>query len=96
VSNQTIAIILIALVVVIIPAIVGGRLASLRGRNPLLWGTACGIFPIFLLVSWFNKPIKEVPGGFRICPGCKEWIRWKDPSCRYCGAEQASSESRSA
>ncbi|MBI1919841.1 MAG: hypothetical protein HYS23_02045 [Geobacter sp.] len=68
--------------------VAGGVLAYKRGRSIVLWCLLSMIFPIFLLVIWFQKPIKEVPGGFRQCAGCKEWIGWDAAVCKYCNASQ--------
>ena len=48
-------------------ALVGATLARNRGRNIVGWGVLSAIFPIFLMVVYFEKPLREVPGGFRRC-----------------------------
>jgi hypothetical protein len=72
------------LLFVVPPAIAGGWLARNRGRNIPLWAALSAIFPIFLMVIYFEKPLREVPGGFRRCPGCGEFVPWKSASCKYC------------
>ncbi len=72
------------LVVFLIPVIAGGILAANRARNILGWGILCGIFPIFLMVLYFKKPLREVEGRFRLCPKCGEFYKWREPSCKYC------------
>jgi hypothetical protein len=67
-----------------VPAAVGGWLAYGRGRNILLWGILCALFPAFVLMIWFQKPCKEVRGYFRRCGECGEWIKWHEEPCRYC------------
>lgn len=76
---------LILILLFVVPAIAGGWLAYGRGRNPLLWGTLCCFFPFFLMAIWFQKPLKEVPGHFRRCQGCGDFIRWQLSGCPYCG-----------
>lgn len=68
--------------------VAGGVLAYKRGRSVVLWCVLSMLFPIFLLVIWFQKPLKEVPGGFRQCGGCKEWIAWDSAVCKYCNASK--------
>ncbi|NVN98514.1 MAG: hypothetical protein HXX17_04250 [Geobacteraceae bacterium] len=70
-------------------AVTGGIMAYNRGRNPLLWGIGSAIFPICIMIVWFEKPKKEVAGHFKRCCKCEEWIKWKENPCRYCGAEQS-------
>lgn len=69
-------------------AVTGGIIANSRGRNPLLWGIGSAIFPICIMIVWFEKPKKEVEGHFRKCCRCSEWIKWKESPCRYCGTSQ--------
>lgn len=78
---------LIFLVLFVVPGILGGILAANRGRNVVGWAIICAIFPIFLLVIYFNKPIRDVEGKFRKCRSCGEFVKWGDASCKYCGAE---------
>lgn len=65
----------------------GGVLAYKRGRSIVLWCLLSMLFPIFLLVIWYQKPLKEVPDGFRQCTGCKEWIGWDAAVCKYCNTQ---------
>lgn len=69
-------------------AVTGGVMAYNRGRNPVLWGLGAALFPICILIVWFEKPKKEVAGHFRRCGSCDEWINWKESLCRYCGTPQ--------
>ena len=64
----------------------GGKLARDRGRSILWWGVLSALFPIFIMVIYFEKPLKEVPGGFRLCPACGEFNPWRQGHCTYCGA----------
>lgn len=80
-----------ALFIYLVPlafALTGGYMAYARGRNPLLWGVASALFPICVMIVWFEKPKREVKGYFRKCGACDEWIKWRESPCRYCGAEQ--------
>lgn len=80
-----------AMLVFLVPVIfgiIGGVLAANRGRNFVLWGILSVLFPIFILIVWFEKPVKEVEGKFKKCVECGEWIKWRDESCKYCQASQ--------
>jgi len=80
-----------ALLLYLVPgafAVTGGVMAYNRGRNPVFWGVGSALFPICIMIVWFEKPKKEVAGHFRICGSCREWIKWKENPCRYCGAVQ--------
>ena len=76
------------LLITIPPALLGAKLAHNRGRNILGWAFLSALFPIFLMVVYFEKPLKEVPGGFRRCASCGEFIKWKADVCKYCNAGQ--------
>jgi len=81
-----------AALLVLVPlvfAIIGGRIAYSRGRNPVIWGLFAAIFPICIMIVWFEKPRKEVKGHFRRCHSCGEWIKWLENPCRYCRTEQS-------
>ncbi len=71
-----------------VPGIIGGVMAANRGRNFVVWGILSALFPIFLMIIWFEKPLKEVEGKFKKCVACGEWLKWREPSCKYCQAAQ--------
>jgi hypothetical protein len=71
-----------------IPAVIGFFLARNRGRNIIGWPLVCAVFPFFLFILYFNKPLRDVPGHFRRCQSCQEFIPWKEVECRYCKAPQ--------
>ena len=78
-----------AMLLVLVPlafAVIGGKMAYNRGRNPFIWGLGSAVFPICIMIVWFEKPLKEVEGQFRRCPKCGEWIKWAEEPCRYCAA----------
>ena len=75
-----------------LPAAVGFKWAISRGKNPLMWGVLCGVFPFFLLVLHFNKPSHEIRGHFRKCRQCGATFPWKAPECKYCGTAVSDSE----
>ena len=80
-----------AVLLIIVPALfagIGGYFAYARGKNPVLWGVLSAVFPVCVLIVWFEKPKKEVKGHFRKCGGCGEWIKWEESPCRYCSSEK--------
>jgi len=83
--------VLMTILLVAVPlgfGIFGGLLAVKRGRNRVLWGVLSAIFPIFILIVYFEKPLREVPGGFKKCGSCGEWIKWAESPCRFCATVQ--------
>ncbi len=82
----------ILMLIPLLPALGAAVLAHHRGRNIVGWALASALFPIFLLVIYFEKPLREVPGGFRRCSSCNEFIPWKAETCKYCSAPQPKSE----
>ncbi|HLO27000.1 MAG TPA: hypothetical protein VK187_12885 [Geobacteraceae bacterium] len=73
--------------IMLLPAIFGGILARNRGRSILVWAVLSAIFPIFLMVVYFEKPLRDVPGGFKRCTACREFNPWKATVCKYCSVE---------
>jgi hypothetical protein len=71
---------------ILLQAAAGGRLARNRGRNILFWSGLSALFPIFIMIVYFEKPLKEVPGGFKRCPACREFNPWQATNCKYCAA----------
>lgn len=69
-----------------VPGLIGLWLAGTKGRNRLGWFLLCFFFPPTLMVALFQGPVREVPGHYRRCPKCNEYIKWREPSCKYCGA----------
>jgi len=74
--------------IMMVPGVIGGVFAYNRGRSVIGWCVICALFPVFLLVIYFHKPLKEVPGGFKRCSSCGEYLKWQDATCKYCGADQ--------
>jgi hypothetical protein len=70
--------------ILLLQAAAGGRLARNRGRNILFWSVLSALFPIFIMIVYFEKPLKEVPGGFRRCSACGEFNPSRATNCRYC------------
>ena len=80
--------VLFIFVLVVACGAAGGVLAYNRGRSLPGWCVLCGICPLFLVVIYFRKPLREMPGVFKRCSFCREFIRWRDVACRHCGATQ--------
>ena len=77
-------------VIIAMFGIAGGWMAANRARNFVGWCLLCALFPVFLMVIYFKKPLQEVEGKFHQCPKCKEFSKWREPVCRYCGTEFSS------
>jgi len=67
-----------------LPGLVGGWLAYTKGRNLFGWFLLSFFFPPTLMVILFHKPLREVSGHYRQCPTCREFLKWRDPLCKYC------------
>ena len=66
--------------------ILGGIIASKKGRNPLLWGALCFIFPLMLLAIGIMPAVVR-SGRTKQCPYCNKVISESDTHCRFCGKE---------
>ena len=66
--------------------ILGSIIASKKGRNPFLWGLACFIFPLLILVVGMLPPLMKT-GKTKQCPYCRKVLSESDTDCRYCGKE---------
>jgi hypothetical protein len=75
---------MIIFLVAAVSGICGGWMAANRGRNFLVWSILAGLLPVLLLVVYFSKPLCQVEGKFKVCPNCREFIRWEAPVCKYC------------
>ena len=71
----------------ILPGLLGAWIARTKGRNPLLWFLLNCLFPPTLMVTIFQRPLREVKGHYRRCPRCREFSKWRETSCRFCGTE---------
>lgn len=67
------------------PGVVGAWIARSKGRNPLLWFLLNFAFPPTLMVTIFQGPIRPVKGHYRQCPSCREYGKWRETVCRFCG-----------
>lgn len=76
--------------VIIVAGSIGGFMAADRGRTILGWCALSALFPPFLLVLYFLKPLCEIEGMFRKCPECGELIKWQALYCKHCKTEQNS------
>lgn len=68
----------------LLPGIIGARLAWTKGRNPLGWFALNVLFPPTLMVTIFQKPVRPVQGHYRQCPNCREFVKWRETTCKYC------------
>ena len=73
----------------VLPGLIGGWIASTKGRSMIGWFLLCCFFPPTLMVIISQGPAREVPGHYRSCPACGELVKWREASCRYCGKEFA-------
>ncbi|MHB8056715.1 MAG: hypothetical protein ACYDHC_02340 [Desulfuromonadaceae bacterium] len=83
----------VLMVVLLVPAISGGVMAANRGRVVAGWSLLCTLLPPLLLLLYFARPLREVEGKYKRCPGCAELIKWRDPVCKYCHAAQLVTDS---
>jgi hypothetical protein len=72
------------LIFMLVPGILGVIFARNRGRNVFGWGALSALFPFALVILYFNKPLREIKGGFKLCSGCGNYISWSAPTCKYC------------
>ena len=70
----------------VLVGILGSIIASKKGRNPLLWGLLCFIFPLLILVIGIAPPLVK-SGKTKQCPYCRKVLQESDTECRYCGKE---------
>lgn len=66
--------------------ILGGIIASKKGRNPLLWGLLCFIFPLLILVIGIAPALLK-SGKTKQCPYCGKALKASDAECRHCEKE---------
>ena len=70
-----------------LPGIAGAWLAGTKGRSRFGWFLLCFFFPPTVMMILFSGPKREVPGYYRQCPSCYEFIRWRETVCKYCQAQ---------
>ena len=76
-----------AVLIVLVPGMIGGVMAANRGRKVVLWSMLCAVLPPCLLLIFFAKPLCEVEGKYRRCLHCRELVKWHEPICKYCHSE---------
>jgi hypothetical protein len=74
------------LLIQVLIGILGGIIASKKGRNPVFWGFFCFIFPLSVLVVGILPP-RLKSGATKQCPYCKKVIRESATECSSCGKE---------
>lgn len=70
----------------IIAGIVGGYVAHKKGRSMLIWGLACAVVPLVVIVVLL-LPAVLTEGRTKRCPHCSRIIPSGDTTCRYCRKE---------
>jgi RNA polymerase subunit RPABC4/transcription elongation factor Spt4 len=70
----------------VIAGVIGGYVAQGKGRNMLLWGLACALMPLVVLVVLLVPPVLT-RGQTKRCPHCSRIIPAGDTVCRYCKKE---------
>jgi RNA polymerase subunit RPABC4/transcription elongation factor Spt4 len=70
----------------VIAGVVGGYIAYRKGRNMLLWGVACAVVPLVVIVVLL-LPSVVTKGQTKRCPNCSRIIPAGDAVCRYCKKE---------
>lgn len=80
---------LVALVVWGLPGTIGALLAKNKGRNVIWWFAISALFWFPIIIVIFLSPVKEVPGKFRECPSCREFVKWHAKICKHCKSEFA-------
>ncbi len=68
------------IIIALIFGFVGSSLAKYKGRNQLLWGVLCTLFPL-LVIAILLLP----PGETKKCPHCAEIIKTDANLCKHCG-----------
>lgn len=70
----------------VLTGILGGIIAYKKGRNPILWGLACFIFPLLILVIGI-APALVKSSKTKQCPYCGKALQKSAAECRECGKE---------
>lgn len=65
---------------------IGGYIAYRKGRSALLWGAACAIVPLVIIVVIFLSPVLT-GGRTKRCPNCSRIVPARETVCRYCKKE---------
>ncbi len=71
------------LAIMAIGGIVGGLVASNKGRMVFVWTVACGLMPLALLILLALPRLPKV-GVWRPCPLCLRIIPWQATVCAAC------------
>ncbi len=69
-----------------VAGVIGGYVAHRKGRNMLIWGLACGIMPLVIIVVLILPPVLA-RGQTKRCPNCSRIVPAGDTVCRYCKRE---------
>ena len=78
---------IIALMVWGLPGAIGALLAKNKGRSVFWWFVISALFWFPIIIVIFLSPVKEVPGKFRECPACREFVKWNAIICKHCKSE---------
>lgn len=68
----------------LIAGVIGGLIASRKGRNMLFWALLCFLFPLLTIVIAVLPPLK-LAAQKAVCPGCSRPLDQNTHTCRNCG-----------
>ncbi len=74
------------IIIQLIAAAVAAFVAERKGRNWIIWGIACFLFPFSLVILAFLPPVLA-KGVTKPCPECGRIIRHGSTVCGYCKRE---------
>ncbi len=70
-----------------IPGIIGAQFAKSKGRSAVGWFFLSAVFWFSIVIIILLPPIKEIPGKYRECPSCREFVKWDANICKHCKCE---------
>ena len=78
---------MIFIIIMIVAGILGGIIASNKGRSVVGWTIGCALLPIVLLIllALPRTDRAPLPSDSMTCPRCAETIKAAAQVCRFCG-----------